>query len=66
MNYSTYSKLRDERGYNDATVAEKTGIAPSTISDWKNGRTITLSLESAKAIADALEVTLDELVREED
>lgn len=65
MKYATYSRLRDERGYNDATVAEKTGIAPSTISDWKNGRTATLSLESAKAIADALEVTLDELVREE-
>lgn len=66
MKYTKYSRLRDERGYTDAAIASKTGIAKSTISEWKNGRTSSLSLESAIAIADLFKVTLDELVREDD
>lgn len=35
--YKKYVKLRDERGITDYRVAQDTGIAPSTLSDWKNG-----------------------------
>lgn len=65
MTYAKYSKLRDEREMVDANVCEKTGISKAAISDWKNGRTKTLSLESARAIADLFGVTLDELVRDD-
>ena len=65
MDYAKYSKLRDERGYNDATVADKANVGKSAISAWKNGRTTSLSVENAQAIAKLFGVTLDELVREE-
>lgn len=35
--YSKYADLRDKKGITDYKVAKETGIAPSTISDWKNG-----------------------------
>lgn len=38
--YSTYADARDKKGLTDYKVAEITGIAQSTISDWKNGKSI--------------------------
>lgn len=35
--YSLYEKLRDKEGYTNRKIATKTGISPSTLSDWKNG-----------------------------
>lgn len=35
--YQRYARLRDERGMTDYRVCKETNIAPSTISDWKNG-----------------------------
>lgn len=35
--YAKYAYLRDKKGITDYKVAKETGIAPSTISDWKNG-----------------------------
>ena len=38
--YEKYAKLRDDRNLTDYAVANQTGIAPSTLSDWKNGKTV--------------------------
>ena len=36
--YEKYCKLRDSKGIKDAVVSRETGIARSTFSDWKSGR----------------------------
>lgn len=38
--YDRYCELRDAKGYRDSDVAKKTGITPSTFSDWKKGKSI--------------------------
>lgn len=35
--YAKYAELRDSKGETDYKVSKETGIAASTISDWKNG-----------------------------
>lgn len=35
--YKKYEKLKAEFGVNDRVVSSGTGIAPSTLSDWKKG-----------------------------
>lgn len=49
--YEKYVKLRDEKGVTDYKVAVETGIAKSTFSDWKSGRSEP-KLEKLKKIAD--------------
>lgn len=36
--YKKYVALRDRKGVTDYRVSEDTGIAKSTFTDWKNGR----------------------------
>lgn len=36
--YWNYAKVRDEKSMTDAQVAREAGILPTTISDWKAGR----------------------------
>lgn len=36
--YESYAIMRDLKGLKDADVAKKTGIAKSTFSEWKSGR----------------------------
>lgn len=59
--YSLYAKLRDDRSFNDAQVAEKTGIGRSTFSDWKIGRSAP-KIEKLMKIADLFKVSLAEFV----
>ena len=63
VTYERYSELRDKRGLSDYRVSKETGIAASTLSDWKNG------LSAPKAdklylIARALDVQMEELFSE--
>ena len=60
--YAKYAELRDAKGANDAQVADATGIARSTFTDWKSGRS-TPKVEKLMKIADFFGITLDELVR---
>ena len=62
MKYSTYEAIRAERGMKDTDVAKKAGLSPSTLSEWKTGK-LTPGLESARKIARALDVTIDELIK---
>ena len=36
--YEVYAELRDRRGLRDSDVSKATGVARSTFTDWKSGR----------------------------
>lgn len=57
--YSKYEKLLKERGVRSSDVSTATGIAQSTLTDWKKGRTKYLSSENIRKIADFFEVPVD-------
>lgn len=59
--YERYSKIRDERGFKDADVARATGIGKSTLSDWKNGKSIPKE-DKLIAISQFLKCSLDYLM----
>lgn len=59
--YSIYAKARDKKGYTDYRVSIITGIAQSTLSDWKNGISTPKSDKLLK-IANAVEIPIEELI----
>ena len=59
--YADYAKIRDAAGLSDFAVAKKAGISPSTLSDWKTGKSQIKSDKIAK-IADVLGVTSDDIM----
>ncbi len=56
-------ELRNQRGWSQAILAEKSGVEPSNISHIERAAT-KLSLPTLINISNALEVTLDEIVYE--
>lgn len=62
--YQNYVRIRDARGLRDADVSKKSGVSTATLSCWKAGA-YTPKLPKLLAIADALGVTVDELIKEE-
>lgn len=40
MEYARYALFRNSKGMNDNQIAKAAGIGNSTISDWKNGKSI--------------------------
>lgn len=61
--YAKYAKRRDELNLTDYSVASQTGIAPSTISDWKSGKSKPKMDKLAK-IAKVLKVPLEFFVED--
>lgn len=59
--YTKYAELRDAKGYTDYKISELTGIARSTLSDWKNGKSVPKA-NKLMAIAKALEVSVETLI----
>ncbi len=57
-------KLRNERGLSQAQLAELSGIPKGTLIQWEYGLR-TPMLDAAVKLADALEITLDELAGRE-
>lgn len=49
--YKKYAELRDKTGVTDYEVGKQTGIATSTLSNWKAGR-YTPKADKIKKIAD--------------
>lgn len=49
--YKKYAELRDNAGVTDYEVGKRTGIATSTLSNWKAGR-YTPKIDKLKKIAD--------------
>lgn len=60
--YTTYATARDEKGLNDYKVSELTGIAQSTLSDWKAGRYVP-KVDKLMKIAEVLEIPLENLIK---
>ena len=61
MEYSIFERLLALHKVNVSQVAKATGIASSTFTDWKNGRSVPKADKLAK-IADYFSVSLDELL----
>lgn len=59
--YSVFVNLMRDKGVNAATVARETGISPTTLSEWKNGRS-TPKQDKLQKIADYFGISLDYLV----
>lgn len=56
--YKKYVELRDKKQVTDYRVSEDTGIAKSTFSDWKSGRS-NPKVEKLKILADYFGVTIE-------
>lgn len=56
--YKNYVELRDKKNVTDYRVAKDTGIAKSTFSDWKSGRSKP-KVEKLKILADYFNVSVD-------
>ena len=61
--YEKYVALRDKKGVTDYAVSQATGIAQSTFSDWKSGRSKP-KLEKLILIARFFEVPIEYFVTE--
>lgn len=61
MSYSNYEKLLNMKRSTSYKVAKATGISPSTLSDWKNGRSVPKT-DKMKLIADYFGVDVSKLV----
>ena len=64
MKYSTYEKYRSMMELTDYNISKQTGIATSTLSEWKHG-SYTLKLDKQLRIAEILGIPA-ELVLETD
>lgn len=54
----TLQQLRRQKGLTQVQLAEKARVTQSSLSQWESG-SVRPSLDSAKRLADALEVSLD-------
>lgn len=59
--YSVYEKLLEKQGITSYQVSKETGIAQSTLSDWKNGKS-NLKADKLLKLAEYFQVTIDYLV----
>lgn len=59
--YEIFESIINERGITAYRVYKETGVSQSTLSDWKNGKSIP-SAQKLKLIADYLGVTVDYLM----
>ena len=57
------SDLREAKGWNQSELADKSGVSRVMIGKYERGEAVP-SIDAAKKIADALEVTLDYLTGE--
>ena len=63
--YENYAKLKETKGVNDFAVSKATGIAPATMSDWKNGRTEP-KIDKLQKIAEYFNVSLEYIMTGKD
>lgn len=59
--YTKYAVIRDLKGLKDIDVAKGTGIATSTLSDWKTGKSKPKTEKLVK-IAKFLECSIEALI----
>lgn len=61
--YKKYAELRDEAGVTDYEVGKRTGIATSTLSNWKAGRYIP-KMDKIKKLANFFGVPIEYFLEE--
>lgn len=61
MDYHTFDCLLKSHNISTYRVAKSTGIAPSTFSDWKSGRSVPKA-DKLRKIADFFEISVDSLI----
>ncbi|MGN1047192.1 MAG: helix-turn-helix domain-containing protein [Eubacteriales bacterium] len=61
MGYANYEKILKVKNLTSYQVSKATGIAPSTLSDWKRGRSVPKA-DKMKRIAEFLGVGIEQLV----
>ena len=62
--YKKFKKLLEEKNITPYELSQKTGISPSTFSDWKAGR-YTPKIDKIKIIADFFDVPVDYFLEKE-
>ena len=53
--------LRKRRNWTQEELGERTGLTRETVAAWEQGRAMGEAVNKLVAVADALEITLDEL-----
>ena len=62
MNYGKALKeIREEHGFNQLELAEKTGISHQNINRWENGKVLP-NIDFCVKLADFYGISLDELI----
>lgn len=62
MNIEGFKRIKKEKGINNYEIHKRTGVLESTLSEFERGKHTDLRISTLIKIADALNVTLDELV----
>lgn len=62
MNIESFKRIKKEKGINNYEIHKRTGVLESTLSEFERGKHTDLRISTLIKIADALNVTLDELV----
>lgn len=62
MNIDSFKRIKKEKGINNYEIHKRTGVLESTLSEFERGKHTDLRISTLIKIADALDVTLDELV----
>lgn len=62
MNTESFKRIKKEKGINNYEIHKRSGVLESTLSEFERGKHTDLRISTLIKIADALGVTLDELV----
>lgn len=55
-------RLRDQNGWSQEQLAEKLGVARSTVAKWESGKGVP-KIDTLIVMSDLFDVTLDNLIR---
>lgn len=62
MNTESFKRIKKEKGINNYEIHKRSGVLESTLSEFERGKHTDLRISTLIKIADAMDVTLDELV----
>ena len=62
MNIEGFKRIKKEKGINNYEIHKRSGVLESTLSEFERGKHTDLRISTLIKIADAMDVTLDELV----
>ena len=62
MNIESFKRIKKEKGISNYEIHKRSGVLESTLSEFERGKHTDLRISTLIKIADALNVTLDELV----